>query len=640
MDTNTKRKTTTAFTDLKTLETPTCLDSQAIQTAGPFHNVATYVGHGIFCRDIVSVTYVVAVGFCIAGATQTMREAQYLGAGTLINEDGVFDAGLQAYQYFLVAAILACASNGFAIGLSLMSRVNSTMTLWWPEHNLADLLIRLVHAGLDVGWIVLCVQAITMYTPEPSSWCGITFDCTATGYKYPCAICNALRFKNMYAKLLDRADLKKDSSLEFNGMYEYGGPYFHDLVTNFTLVFGLRFALTFLISAWANYKPLYLLGVSRTVCDPLGCGDKGGRATSEHVECGWTLGGLWSKWSNNQLGALRNHDWVGATFFFVAYLVLSTGLNNNDINGSFIPRRSVLEEYATTLKNEDVKNRFMSSYKTDDGTYQPCAVKFPLFTYSSANSNIWDRSEMTLFGDFMDILAQFTKSFENIMSERPEPFSSTTNLFKFILATSLIFQQPPYYTILNLNQQSCANLETRITPSIWLGLGFTGVNNTYYSLDAAVPSIEFDGKNMLPQSRNTGVEQVPFYNVTSNLTGELITLPPDLGFLEACSSGSCPTFNTTDGTSSVTLSPNYIEGYQSGQYFISQQCCRVTKDAPVAFEGSLSQRFELYSILLFVGSLFATISALAQLVALSFYNVRARPLSLVEPDGGYTMTVA
>jgi hypothetical protein len=65
MDTDINRKTSTTFTELKTLDTPKCLDSQAIQTAGPFHNVATYVGHGIFCRDIVSVTYVVAVGFCV-----------------------------------------------------------------------------------------------------------------------------------------------------------------------------------------------------------------------------------------------------------------------------------------------------------------------------------------------------------------------------------------------------------------------------------------------------------------------------------------------------------------------------------------------------------------------------------------------
>jgi hypothetical protein len=407
MNTDPARNNPTTFTKLTTFEPSTCLDPQSIQTAGPFHNVAIYVKYGLFCRDIVSLTYVVAVSFCIAGATQTTREAQYLGSGTLINKDGVFDAGLQAYQYFLAAAILACASNGLALVLSLMSRFNRTIMLWWPEHTLADLFIRVVSVGLDVAWIVLCAQSITMYTPEPLHTGGLMVDCTASQWKYSCAISNAIRFKNVYAKLLDRADSKKDPYTFYYSRFKYDGPYFHDIVTNFAIVFGLRFALTFLISAWANYKPLYLLGVSRTLCDPLGCGDKGGRATSEHVECGWTLGGLWSKWSNNQLGALRNHDWVGATFFFVAYLVLSTGLNDDDINGSFIPRRSVLDEYATTLKNKDVQTRFISSYKNDDGTYQPCAVKFPLFTFSTSSSTGWDQSEMTLFGDFMDILARY-----------------------------------------------------------------------------------------------------------------------------------------------------------------------------------------------------------------------------------------
>jgi hypothetical protein len=366
--------------------------------------------------------------------------------------------------------------------------------------------------------------------------------------------------------------------------------------------------LTFLISAWVNYKPLYLLGVSRTVCDPLGCGDKGGgRATSEHVECGWTLGGLWSKWSNNQLGALRNHDWVGATFFFVAYLTLSTGLNDDDINGSFIPRQSVLDEYATTLKNEEVRTRFISSYKKDDGTHQPCAVKFPLFTSSKATPNVWDRSEMTLFGDFMDILARYQTT------NNDGPNTGLGLQFDIPVKNELLtfftqYDQMPHSTLyeplLNLNQKSCVNLEKPTTSSIWLGLKRTNNDGNLYfqSLGSSNPLILYDPNQM------------------SNIVGDFV--------VDAFANPITP--------HSITY--KYL--YSHGNYFIGQQCCRVTQDTPTMFEGSLSQRFELYSILLFVGSLFTMISALAQLVALSVYNVRARPLSLVESDGGHTMSVA
>jgi hypothetical protein len=626
MDTNPARNNPTTFTKLATLEVPTCLDSQAIQIAGPLHNIAIYVEYGIFCRDIVSLTYVVAVGFCIAGATQTMREAQYLGAGTLINEDGVFDAGLQAYQYFLVAAILACASNGLALVLSLMSRVNSTMKLWWSEHNLADLVIRVVNVGLDFGWIVLCAQSLVMYTPEPLYTSGVNVDCTATTSKFSCAISNAVRFKNVYAKLLDRADLKKDSLTVFYDSVKYDGPYFHDLVTNFAIVFGLRFALTFLISAWANYKPLYLLGVSRTLCDPLGCGDKGGRATSEHVECGWTLGGLWSKWSNNQLGALRNHDWVGATFFFVAYLVLSTGLNDDDVNGSFIPRRSVLEEYATTLKNDDVKTRFILSYKNEDDPHQPCAVKFPLFTSSSANSNIWDQSEMTLFGDFMDILARYETTNNGGNSDLGLQFDTSDINSAFTFFTQA-FQSDwiSYEPWLSLNQKACVNLATPAPSSIWLGVG-NSQTETYYSIGSSHPLIPYDSNQ-----RIVDVSLTYFFNQYNYEDRDDENITDGVEYLTY----------TNLKKQHILLDDSPIKStYLSGNYFIGQQCCRVTQDTPTTFEGSLSQRFELYSILLFVGSLFTAISALAQLVALSLYNVRARPLSLVESDGGYTMTVA
>jgi hypothetical protein len=174
---------------------------------------------------------------------------------------------------------------------------------------------------------------------------------------------------------------------------------------------------------------------------------------------------------------------------------------------------------------------------------------------------------------------------------------------------------------LTLNQQTCVNLATIAPSSIWIGIGFTKAQTNFYSIGSSNPLIQYNSDER-PEHMNSTY----FYDIVNSD--------------ENVDNTEYLTYTNSTGQHILMDGQTYKEAYSVEYYFISQQCCRVTNDTPTTFEGSLSQRFELYSILLFVGSLFTAISALAQLVALSFYNVRARPLSLVEPDGGYTMTVA
>lgn len=562
---------------MKEIKLPDGIDKESITTAGPFNNIAFYVGYGIFMREVVSVTYAVAVGFYIAAAVQAMQESQYLGAGELTNEDGIFDAGLKAYQFFLVASILACISNGLALALSLLARVNPVVKLWWPENNNPDLLIQLIYVGLDVGAIILASQAVSIYTPDDLQFPSSSVDCTKDEYKDSCIYSNTVRFKIAIGRLLYRGDLKRDSSIESTlGVLDYDGPYFNDVISNFALIFGLRFGLTFLVLVWANYKPLYVFGFTRTVCNPFGCGEKDGKYTDEHVECGWTLGGLLSNWANNQLGALRNHDWVGSLFFFIAFLVLSTGLNDNKINGSFIPKKSVLDDYAKLITDSGENTAYKNTYGGGDGqTYQPCAVSIPM--------NMGAKPTANLFGDYTHTLISSLGTDDELTYYG----NSDTRAI--------------YSTYSKLNQQSCANLNTVVEESIVLGI--------------------------LEDSQ--GGNQMSASQLPDHITATSDTKNDD----------TQKQYTYSDGTA-VTNADSYKSGFANGNLYITSTCCQVTSDVPTKFEDSISARFEMYAILMFVGSIFWAISALAHLVALTCYNVRARPLSLIDPDGGYAMTVA
>ena len=129
------------------------------------------MGYGIFLREIVALTHATSVGLFIASAVQALEEAQYLGAGTLHNTDGVFDKGQATYTLFLIASILAALSNGIALPLSLMSHVNRTVQqLWWPEHKLADVLLQIIYFSLDIASIILSAQALQVYSPNAIDW--------------------------------------------------------------------------------------------------------------------------------------------------------------------------------------------------------------------------------------------------------------------------------------------------------------------------------------------------------------------------------------------------------------------------------------------------------------------------------------
>jgi hypothetical protein len=562
------------FKEIKSLDLPEGIDRESIETAGPFNNLSHYIGYGIFLRDVVSITNAVAVAFYIMAAVFAMQESQYLGAGELFKEDGIFDAGLKTYQFFLVASILMCISNGIALGLSAMAKFNPVIRFWWPEHSNPDMLLQLIYVGLDVGSIILSTKAINIYTPDNLDYTNtVNVDCIQTPKDHNCAVSHGVLSKNVYAKLLYLADNVRDTAVNNLGVLKYDGPYFNDIISTFAIIFALRFGLSFLVLLWANYKPLYIFGFTRTVCNPLGCGDDGGKPTKEHVECGWTFGGLLSPWSNNQLGALRNHDWVGSLFFFVAFIILSMGLNDKTMYGSYVPKQTVLDNYAKLIPDSEM---YSNSYGSGDGSYPPCSVNFHI-THDNELPQLYSMG-ISLWSNFLRERAK--KPSHYYMSYDIKGFAST---------------------YMPMNQQTCADLTPAASDAFWVGYGEDSTG-AWHSLDnSSSPLLVKD------------------YSTTNHNDSPTWTLP----------NGDTVTFGTS-----------YSQGYQSGQYVTTVQCCGGSSGSAAKFEDSISARFETYAILMFVGSIFWAISAFSQVVALMFYNVRARPLSLVEPDGGYAMTVA
>jgi hypothetical protein len=563
------------FKEIKSVDLPDGIDRDAIETAGPFNNLSHYIGYGIFLRDVVSITNAVAVAFYVTAAAFAMQESQYLGAGELFKINGIFDAGLKTYQFFLVASILMCISNGLALGLSAMAKFNPVIRFWWPEHANPDILLQLIYVGLDVGAIILSNQAIHIYTPYKLDYTGYTgVDCSETPTDRSCVVSHGVLSKNVYAKLLYRADFQSnlDPTPQL-GLLQYDGPYFNDIISSFALIFGLRFGLSLLVLVWGNYKPLYILGFNRTVCNPLGCGDDQGKPTKEHVECGWTFGGLLSPWSNNQLGALRNHDWVGSLFFFVAFIILSMGLNDKTMIGSYVPKQTVLEDYGKLLDESDM---YSNSYGSGDGSYPQCSVNF--FIPSSSEDPKLYSMGVSLWSNFLRDYAKYNDNYYV-----PQDIKTLTS------------------TYMPMNQQSCADSISPDLNAFWVGTGFDTSTRTSYSLDNSSTSL-------------------------------LVSDHPT-------TSTAKPTWMLPTGVS-VTFQTTYSKGYNAGQYVTTVQCCNGGSDPPAKFEDSISARFETYAILMFIGSIFWAFSAFAQFVALMFYNVRARPLSLIEADGGYAMTVA
>ena len=72
------------------------------------------------------------------------------------------------------------------------------------------------------------------------------------------------------------------------------------------------------------------------------------------------------------LGSLVPADEHGFTltndplFFFIAFIVLSMGLNDNKIAGSYIPKKTVLDDYVNALST-DMKTTFKTIYGSQSG---------------------------------------------------------------------------------------------------------------------------------------------------------------------------------------------------------------------------------------------------------------------------------
>lgn len=590
--TDTVRKAPARTFEITPMDVPSDIDKEVIQTAGPFNNISYYIGYGIFTREFAAITNLVSVGFFIAAAAEAIRESQYLGAGELGVEGGHFNAGQNCYRFFFIAAILSCISNGIALFISFIARVNTVVQLWWPEHRMVDILLQLVYVGFDIGAIILAGQAFEIYTPVYFSLKD-DVDCSKELYKFSCDTSYQRAWRSVYAFLLVTSKDQTEKIPVDDSMYEREVPHFSDVITTFAVIYGVRFGLSLLILAWANYKPFYILGFNRSVCDSVGCGNRDGKPTNEHVECGWSLGGLFSKWANDQLGSLRNHDWVGSLFFFVAFLVLSNGLHDEKVSGAYIPKTSVMEARVTKVsKNSQMQTFVEQTFKVDD-EIKGCGFNYGILI--DGNGNVHSDALLSLY------------TYKTIGGENSNelhfpngPIATVPNSVHIQLSTKGTADQS---VLLPENQQSCVNEKSYMQENQFISdtivLGHTKIIHKTTNTTVDYKTGTSDGNEETKAATMTDVKD-------------------DLGQM-----------TTTDVDTAIK------DGVNNGHLVITQQCCGKGN----TFEESISSRFETYSILLLVGSIFYAISALAYFVGLTFYNVRARPLSLREPDGGYAMTV-
>ena len=344
---------------------------------------------------------------------------------------------------------------------------------------------------------------------------------------------------------------------------------FHDVPQGLAIIFGVRLLVFFFL--WiAGYRPLYIVGFNRAICDVCGCGNRGGKESSEHTACGCTLGGCFSKYANDQLGALRNHD-IWATFFFcLAFIVLASGLGNDHVTGSWIPPDDA-------WKNDGIKD-----YYTDESDH--CARKI-----------VWagTKTTLSLFTDFSYMTTSATAASiayntgDGTFPTQAQLVTALTGLAAFnktyVTSTGL--------STLRMNQMSCINPDAD------------------RKKDAGEPTAYFHSPIFTTARLETAIstQQLPTYT-------QLVLTTPTTTQLAAVSKSSY-------ATGDVWTAYECCLGHKYDTY---------NKGDPDADIGSV---FVAYSALLLTGTILCTLSSVAYCFALAGYSIRARPLPLAQKDG-------
>jgi len=687
------------------------IDKRNLQETSLFHNTSYYFGYGVFVRDIVALLNLLGGIFLIVAASFAFTEVEYLRDAKSV-ETGAFDAGYMLYMWLFVAFLLMCISNGLSFLLSLLAQMNVTVSHWWPEHKLSDTVLIFVFFAFDIASIVLVGQGMSMYTPKGIEFKNIDECKDDSQHELLCSYGVTKGYVDMYGALLIRSDTYKYHESKMPEYIHDGKLFFNEIVMGLAILFIIRAVVVF-IGLWvAGHRPLYILGFNRVLCDSCGCGNQGGRPTMEHVECGWSLNGFFSRFANDQAGAIRNHDWVSSVFYFIGFLVLATGLNDNSITGSYIPSKDAMKDWqkkypdtaATTLTYNcefsvpimDIKNYDFTSGKLSKSTPTLFMSKDIYLPANIINDESSTQSINAI--DLVSNLAVFdarTKMDDSVVTSTTTVATWRTLIENKALSNDgkHIFKDDYVNTAwmhMDINNIMCAAFDKdgrtefkqndanvylhgpvyqSYASAIFLrrrlddtgGAGTDAEKNSLSKADAmnllatypsSTQQVDSSGVNAFVRSVK---ELGPVISASTKTTQSAITRESidqknaQLGITDAShyfvntkgditqsSSNPCDP-GTTKVRSSTSFclqdSPSVQTGLQSNQYILAPTCCLTDKDAPNKYEDSIAYRFEVYAVFLLLGALFMLFSVLAQFVALTMYNVRARPIPLDRPEG-------
>lgn len=687
------------------------IDKRNLQEASLFHNTSYYFGYGVFVRDIVALLNLLGGIFLIVAASFAFTEVEYLRDAKSV-ENGAFDAGYMLYMWLFVAFLLMCISNGLSFLLSLLAQMNVTVSHWWPEHKLSDTLLIFVFFAFDIASIVLVGQGMSMYTPKGIEFKNIDECKDGSYHELLCSYGVTKGYVDMYGALLIRSDTYKYHDSKMPEYIHDGKLFFNEIVMGLAILFIVRAAVVFLGLWWAGHRPLYILGFNRVLCDSCGCGNQGGRPTMEHVECGWSLNGFFSRFANDQTGAIRNHDWVSSVFYFIGFLVLATGLNDNSITGSYIPSKDAMKDWqkkypdtaATSLTYNcefsvpimDIQNFDITSGKLSKSTptlFMSKDIYLPATTINDESS-----TQTINAIDFVSNIAVLD-ALQKMDSSAITPTTTVATLRTLIENKALsvdgkhIFKDDYVNTAwmhMDINNIMCAAFDTagraefkQNDAHVYLhGPVYQAYGGTFFSrrrLDGGDGAGGDGGKKTLSKaeaeslmsrykssaaqvgpsgvnefvklmkevgpviSASTKTKQAPITRASLDQTNTRLGITDASHYLQNSLGDISPSSNipcdvgTTKVSNSEAIclqdSPSIQTGLQSNQYILAPKCCLTDKDAPNKYEDSIAYRFEVYAVFLLLGALFMLFSVLAQFVALTMYNVRARPIPLDRPEG-------
>jgi len=295
---------------------------------------------GYYCRSFVWVRDLGVglfnfVGACLlfSGTVFLLLEAHTLKKD-IVKIDGDYGEGLRGWTLMYIGFLMMAISDLQSIILTLVSRVNVNVSIWWPEGEYKDLLRQLVSLGANVAASIFSLDIINIMTPDYADILDTT------------SLQEAAAKRTIQWQLFYGVRRHHDTALDGTPMGTMFS--FDEALLGLLVVYIVRTA--YILVAWfvTHEKPFYLFPccLSRIACSTLHP-NLGGEDHSqsyddetghEYVRCDpLACGGFFSRYVHNQLGSVRNHVHVSSIFFMAGMaLLFRHGEGGNEYHRGFV----------------------------------------------------------------------------------------------------------------------------------------------------------------------------------------------------------------------------------------------------------------------------------------------------------------